>query len=193
MFHRSKRRKSKQKTVQLPLMEYQLLLDLGKVGALYTGQRYVVAFAGNGAKDVTRRYCTKWYKIASERVNSIWWDSMAPHDRKLMQNSFTATRSSLEDMELETRALTEPLPTNQQAYRNHHLYIIERWLNKYQILYPKGPVLGFCSGHPVYPMILCTNTPKKGTMASRGLQVKANEIPAKVLKLFGKQNKGRRC
>lgn len=32
-----------------------------------------------------------------------------------MGNTFASTRSSLEDMELETRALTEPLPTNQQV------------------------------------------------------------------------------
>lgn len=31
------------------------------------------------------------------------------------RNAFVATRDSLEDMELETRALTEPLPTNQQV------------------------------------------------------------------------------
>ena len=31
------------------------------------------------------------------------------------RNAFAATRDSLEDMELETRALTEPLPTNQQV------------------------------------------------------------------------------
>lgn len=30
-------------------------------------------------------------------------------------NQFVATRDHLEDMELETRALTEPLPTNQQV------------------------------------------------------------------------------
>lgn len=30
-------------------------------------------------------------------------------------DSFVPTRSSLEDIELETRALTEPLPTNQQV------------------------------------------------------------------------------
>ncbi|KAK4366920.1 hypothetical protein RND71_014800 [Anisodus tanguticus] len=182
--------------------------------------RYVVAFAGNGAKDVTHRYCTKWYKIRSERVNSIWWDAvLAPlnelelvatgdvvhfaqggndclldmrehNDRKLMQNSFAATRSSLEDMELETRALTEPLPTNQQAYRNHHLYIIERWLNKYQILYPKGPVLGFCYGHPVYPRSCVKTLQRKERWLREGLQVKANEIPAKVVKRSRKQNKG---
>lgn len=32
-----------------------------------------------------------------------------------VKDSFVATRNSLEDMELETRALTEPLPTNQQV------------------------------------------------------------------------------
>jgi hypothetical protein len=32
-----------------------------------------------------------------------------------MNDSFVPTRSSLEDIELETRALTEPLPTNQQV------------------------------------------------------------------------------
>lgn len=117
----------------------------------------------------------KWYKIASKRVNSFWWDSvLAPlkeiesratngmfhlendnidgsfkHDNPKniaenlkaenfpnnatllgssglevskvcgvktdMGSSLTASRSSLEDMELETRALTEPLPTNQQV------------------------------------------------------------------------------
>ncbi|KAJ8551696.1 hypothetical protein K7X08_021711 [Anisodus acutangulus] len=160
--------------------------------------RYVVAFAGNGAKDVTRRYCTKWYKIRSERVNSIWWDTMLAPLKELESISTSdvvhfaqgATRSSLEDMELETRALTEPLPTNQQAYRNHHLYIIERWLNKYQILYPKGLVLGFCSGHPVYPRSCVKTLQRKERWLREGLQVKANEIPAKVVKRSGKQNKG---
>ncbi|KAJ8557412.1 hypothetical protein K7X08_003037 [Anisodus acutangulus] len=160
--------------------------------------RYVVAFAGNGAKDVTRRYCTKWYKIRSERVNSIWWDAvLAPLNElesvatgDVVHFAQGATRSSLEDMELETRALTEPLPTNQQAYRNHHLYIIERWLNKYQILYPKGPVLGFCYGHPVYPRSCVKTLQRKERWLREGLQVKANEIPAKVVKRSRKQNKG---
>ncbi|XP_055828981.1 DNA repair protein RAD4 isoform X2 [Solanum dulcamara] len=160
--------------------------------------RYVVAFAGNGAKDVTRRYCTKWYKIACERVNSIWWDAVLAPLKELESVATSdvvnfaqgATRSYLEDMELETRQLTEPLPTNQQAYRSHQLYIIERWLNKNQILYPKGPVLGFCSGHPVYPRSCVRTLQRKERWLREGLQVKANEIPAKVLKRSGKQNKG---
>ncbi|KAK1264260.1 hypothetical protein QJS04_geneDACA009321 [Acorus gramineus] len=38
--------------------------------------RYVVAFAGHGAKDVTRRYCIQWYKISTLRINSQWWEEV---------------------------------------------------------------------------------------------------------------------
>ncbi|KAL9160688.1 hypothetical protein ABFS82_08G217000 [Erythranthe guttata] len=150
--------------------------------------RYVVAFAGNGAKDVTRRYCTKWYKVASSRINSIWWDAvLAP--LKELESGANGARSSLEDIELQTRALTEPLPTNQQAYRNHHLYVIERWVKKYQILYPKGPVLGFCSGHAVYPRTCVQTLHTKQGWLREGLQVKDAEVPAKVLKRSQKCSK----
>lgn len=103
--------------------------------------------------------------------------------------SFNATLSSLEDMELATRALTEPLPTNQLAYKNHHLYAIERWLKKYQIIYPKGLVLGFCSGHAVYPRTCVQILHTRQMWLREGLQVKADELPAKVLKCSMKQHK----
>ncbi|TKY56703.1 DNA repair protein RAD4 [Spatholobus suberectus] len=173
------------------------------VAACKTSLRYVVAFAGQGAKDVTRRYCMKWYKIASHRVNSTWWDSVLAPLRDLeagatgdvahlrtnqiistesnMSDSFVPTRSSIEDIELETRALTEPLPTNQQAYKSHPLYAIERWLTKYQVLHPKGPILGFCSGHPVYPRICVQTVKTKERWLREGLQVKPNEHPVKEL------------
>ncbi|XP_030482438.2 DNA repair protein RAD4 isoform X1 [Cannabis sativa] len=221
--------------------------------ACKTSLRYAVAFAGNGAKDVTRRYCMQWYKIASKRVNSIWWDavlaplrdiesratggmvlsendhvdsSFNPNDsmrvsenlkdenlpnnpvllgksglevlkdfgertgvKSSLRNSLIATRSSLEDMELETRALTEPLPTNQQAYKNHHLYAIEKWLNKYQVLHPKGPILGYCSGHPVYPRACVQTLKTKERWLREALQVKVNELPVKESKYSRKLQK----
>lgn len=215
--------------------------------ACKTSLRYVVAFAGLGAKDVTRRYCMKWYKIASQRVNSLWWDAVLAPLRELEsgatggmahlekphadasnehenvvasglsdlpmpnelpsnvdlpeesgrkndvessgRNSFAATRNTIEDMELETRALTEPLPTNQQAYKNHSLYAIEKWLTKCQILHPKGPILGFCSGHPVYPRACVQTLRTKERWLREGMQVKAKELPAKVVKQSGKLKK----
>ncbi|KAK2652472.1 hypothetical protein Ddye_012328 [Dipteronia dyeriana] len=191
--------------------------------ACKTSLRYVVAFAGCGAKDVTRRYCMKWYKIAPKRVNSVWWDAvLAPlrnsesgvigssHDGPCYSNqndfskhinlpgnsvpnvhSSVAIRNSLEDMELETRALTEPLPTNQQAYKNHQLYAIERWLNKHQIIHPKGPILGFCSGHPVYPRTCMQTLKTKERWLREALQVRADEHPVKVIKNTAKLKKVR--
>ncbi|CAN1122911.1 DNA repair protein RAD4 [Linum perenne] len=182
--------------------------------ACKTSLRYAVAFAGRGAKDVTRRYCMKWHKIASRRVNSIWWDDVLAPLRELESgatggqvqlangdigsetnvepswiDSFGASRNGLEDLELETRALTEPLPTNQQAYRSHHLYALERWLTKFQILHPKGPILGFCSGNPVYPRACVQTLKTKERWLREALQVKANELPAKVLNESKKLNK----
>ncbi|KAL8476345.1 hypothetical protein ACS0TY_028862 [Phlomoides rotata] len=165
------------------------------------------------ALNLTTRYCTKWYKVAPQRVDSAWWDVvLAP--LKELESAATAgivnleceashltnkdhghlgvsksTRSSLEDMELETRALTEPLPTNQQAYRNHPLYTIERWVKKYEILYPKGPVLGFCGGNPVYPRTCVQALHTKFRWLREGLQVKAGEVPVKVLNRSQKCNK----
>ncbi|KAL8161180.1 hypothetical protein V2J09_012669 [Rumex salicifolius] len=172
--------------------------------------RYVVAFAGNGAKDVTRRYCAEWYKISPKRVNSTWWDgvlaplkeleSAASGGRVCVSPYKTETessikfdiaeRASLEDMELETRALTEPLPTNQLAYRNHSLYAIERWLTKYQILYPKRPVVGFISGYAVYPRSCVQTLRTRERWLREALQVRANELPVKIVKSSLKQAKG---
>uniref|UniRef100_A0A7N0TTM4 DNA repair protein Rad4 n=1 Tax=Kalanchoe fedtschenkoi TaxID=63787 RepID=A0A7N0TTM4_KALFE len=203
--------------------------------ACKTSLRYVVAFAGFGAKDVTRRYCQKWYKIASKRVDPVWWDRvLAPlkelelratepgvdlksctntlHHRSKVEDvevydnlskkhalshgntlgkcsdhgnlvsESTISRDSLEDMELITKALTESLPTNQQAYKNHSLYVIERWLSKFQILHPKGPVLGFVSGHPVYPRSCVQTLRTKEKWLREGRQLKPGQPPAKVLK-----------
>ncbi|KAK3121748.1 hypothetical protein QOZ80_8BG0660270 [Eleusine coracana subsp. coracana] len=139
--------------------------------------RYVVAFAGNGAKDVTRRYCLQWHRIVQGRVNPQWWDNvLAP----LKQMELAATNDS-EDIELQTRALTEPLPTNQQAYKDHHLYALEKWLRKNQVLHPKGPVLGFCKGHPVYPRSCVQTLQSRHGWLREGLQVRENELAAKVV------------
>ncbi|XP_006826912.2 DNA repair protein RAD4 isoform X2 [Amborella trichopoda] len=245
------------------------------VAACRRSLRYVVAFSGRGAKDVTRRYCMRWYTIASQRIDSEWWSAVlsplkelesraggsnvmhldvpltdnavevkegsgracvspeahlkegsgrvcvSPEAHHIEENSealkektpqdiFSSadglgagvsrhasssiniepvSRGALEDMELETRALTEPLPSNQLAYKNHPLYTIERWLTRYQVLYPKGPVLGYCSGHPVYPRICVQTLHTKERWLCEGLQVKENESPAKVVKRSRKVNK----
>ncbi|KAI5055855.1 hypothetical protein GOP47_0029376 [Adiantum capillus-veneris] len=180
--------------------------------------RYVLAFTGNGAKDVTRRYVTLWSAVAPLRVSKDWWNiTLAPLKEleaagtsldlreeggaDLFQkavgagscgSSFKAgsssrqsqanNRSSLEDMELDIRACTEPLPKNQQAYKNHHLYALERWLTKYQGLHPRGPILGYCAGHPVFPRACVQDLHTAERWLREGLKVRPHEVPAKIVK-----------
>ncbi|XP_073361913.1 DNA repair protein RAD4 isoform X2 [Aegilops tauschii subsp. strangulata] len=135
------------------------------------------------------RYCLQWHRIVQGRVNPEWWEKvLAP----LEQLELAATNDS-EDMELQTRALTEPLPTNQQAYRDHHLYALEKWLHKNQVLHPKGPVLGFCKGHPVYPRSCVQTLQSRHGWLTEGLQVRENESPAKIVtrpkRIFNSQSR----
>jgi xeroderma pigmentosum group C-complementing protein len=67
-----------------------------------------------------------------------------------------------------------------QAYKDHHLYALEKWLHKNQILHPKGPVLGFCKGHPVYPRSCVQTLQSRHGWLREGLQIRENELPAKV-------------
>ncbi|GBG69118.1 hypothetical protein CBR_g3816 [Chara braunii] len=90
--------------------------------------------------------------------------------------------SAREDMEMATRTLTEPLPTNQQAYRNHPLYALERWITKYQIIYPRHPVLGFCASFPVYPRECVKVLHTAEGWLREGRKVRAGELPAKIVK-----------
>ncbi|KAJ7556639.1 hypothetical protein O6H91_05G091400 [Diphasiastrum complanatum] len=187
--------------------------------------RYVLAFAGSGVKDVTRRYVSLWSKAVPHRVDQVWLDatlsplrqleaaattvmpvdlsmSRAGTSGKLQQDipkgssiegsiikatehqsvNCKADSGALEDMELETRALTEPLPTNQLAYKTHHLYVLERWLTKYQVLHPKGPVLGYCAGQPVYPRTCVQNLHTADRWLQEGFRVNSGEAPVKVVK-----------
>ncbi|KAL8547274.1 hypothetical protein ACS0TY_006844 [Phlomoides rotata] len=78
---------------------------------------------------------------------------------------------------------------NIHAYRNHPLYTIERWVKKYEILYPKGHALGFCGGNPVYPRTCVQALHTKFRWLREGLQVKVDGVPVKVLNRSQKCNK----
>lgn len=246
----------------------------GKVEGLVAGQgqglRYVVACAGGGAKDVTKRYAALWSRVAPLRDEDWWQATLAPlvrleaeagtrepgstgpgmdapqlsvhtsalaspgsksggvptqrHSsgddavhlqpelapalaRSLSGNtglpgeeggeerveperdtpvakpaSRSLERGSLEDMELEIKALTEPLPSSQQAYRTHPLYALERWLGKYQALHPRGPVLGLCAGQPVFPRACVKQLHTRRRWLAEGRSVKEGERCFKVVK-----------
>lgn len=71
------------------------------------------------------------------------------------------------------------------------MYALERWLTKYQVLHPKGPVLGFCASRPVYPRACVQMLHTKERWLREGLQLKPNELPVKVIKRSVTSKKGK--
>lgn len=67
-----------------------------------------------------------------------------------------------------------------QAYKTHHLYVLERWLKKYETVYPKGPVLGYCAGQPVFRRSSVQTLHTSDRWLREGRKVKPGELPAKV-------------
>lgn len=52
------------------------------------------------------------------------------------------TAIASEQKEFDEKAMRESVPTTLSALRNHPLYVIERHLKRYEVVYPRGPVLG---------------------------------------------------
>eukprot|EP00897_Mesotaenium_endlicherianum_P006442 jgi/Mesen1/5826/ME000297S05032 len=105
--------------------------------------------------------------------------SLPPSAPPALWGGAVRDRCAEEDAELETRTLTEPLPSNQQAYKSHHLYALERWLTRYQVLHPRGPVLGFCGGHEIFPRSCVRLLHTRDRWMRECRRVRAGEQPVK--------------
>ena len=57
-----------------------------------------------------------------------------------------------ENKQLESNLLSQPLPTNVSAFKNHPLFALRRHLLKYEAIYPPDvPAVGFVKGEEVLP------------------------------------------
>eukprot|EP01083_Nonionella_stella_P071223 191196_1 len=60
-------------------------------------------------------------------------------------------RHASELVELDRIATSEPIPTSLSALNNHPLYCIEKWVKKYEIIFPKTQILGKFGEFDVFP------------------------------------------
>ncbi|KAI9663574.1 MAG: hypothetical protein M1829_006033 [Trizodia sp. TS-e1964] len=104
---------------------------------------YVVAFEQDGsAKDVTRRYAqayntkTRKSRVESTDGGEIWWQKTMA----LFKKPWNTDRDLAEDIELAKREAQEALPKALQDYKNHPHYVLERYLRKDEVLFPKKEV-----------------------------------------------------
>jgi hypothetical protein len=69
----------------------------------------------------------------------------------ILTHRWRQDQNSYDESEQKGRELTEQVPTTLSAFKTHPLYCLERFVHKYEALYPRGPVLGEFKGQPIYP------------------------------------------
>ena len=152
---------------------------------------YVVAFEADGtAKDVTRRYAKAYSaKTRRLRLESViddgerWWTKALKPFRRRVPTDL----DQIEDTELTSAEVREPMPRNIQDFKDHPVYALERHLRRNEVLAPKAMPSGTVSAGSRGPLEKVYR--RKDVMIARsadkwyrmGRVVKPNEIPPKWL------------
>ncbi|XP_051873404.1 DNA repair protein complementing XP-C cells [Pristis pectinata] len=150
---------------------------------------YIIGFDNeNSVRDVTQRYDAAWMTATRKRrVDPAWWEETLS-----LYRSHYAEREAEEDRELRARLLDQPLPTSIAEYKNHPLYVLQRHLLKYEILYPPtASILGYCRTEPVYSRDCVHVLHSKDTWLKEARVVRDGEVPCKMVK--SQSNRARRA
>jgi hypothetical protein len=125
---------------------------------------YVIAAAGGGCRDVTRRYARQWSASQAARTHEPWWmDTLYGLTRAeaaatsaavdVLAHPWPGAGAAVvaaEDRDLKAAVLKEPLPQRVADYKSHPLYALERHLTRYQAIWPRETVGSF-NGEEVFP------------------------------------------
>lgn len=152
---------------------------------------YVVAFEADGtAKDVTRRYA-KAYTAKTRRLRvettaedgEVWWQKvMNMYRRRRLEDI-----DQIEENELKSIEVREPMPRNVQDFKNHPVYALERHLRRHEVLVPtakpSGTVIAGTRGslEKIYRRRDVRIARSADRWYRMGREVRPMEIPAKWL------------
>eukprot|EP00475_Leptophrys_vorax_P022033 TRINITY_DN2997_c0_g2_i1.p1 TRINITY_DN2997_c0_g2~~TRINITY_DN2997_c0_g2_i1.p1 ORF type:complete len:460 (+),score=120.00 TRINITY_DN2997_c0_g2_i1:614-1993(+) len=149
---------------------------------------YFIAGEDNKLVDVTKRYAERWSTVLRKRVfdqqmvSEMTFDVGGAFYGFFNLNERERERLEAEEKDLEKIVNSETIPNTLEAFRNHPLYAIEKFLKKYEEIYPKKPVLGQIGKFKIYPRENVHTLHTEDRWIREGRQVKQDEIPFKVVK-----------
>jgi hypothetical protein len=149
---------------------------------------YVLGIDGDGyVSDITERYAHKWLSATFKyRVKDKWWQqSLAP-----LRNP-SEERAREEKADMEEAQVSVSLPTSFAAFKNHKLYALERFLLKFEAIHPRGPILGYCKGEPVFRRDCVQALRSRESWIKEGRSIKPDEVCAKSVLRRGVRSGGK--
>lgn len=141
--------------------------------------------------DVTRRYAEHWSAVLRQRLHGVHW---LPEFLTMFNSKFTgapSTIDSLEEQEMECFIAAEPIPKKVEGLRNHPLYCIDKFIKKYEAIYPLESCIGQVGKHKVYPISSLHTLHTRERWMQNARVVLPDEEPYKILVVKPTRAKGK--
>lgn len=110
---------------------------------------HVIAAENGCLRDVTRRYVTAWLKVEKVRATG-----------KVFEKTFNTLSAPVgmrsdealkyEKQEFESLTADEAIPTTVTAVQKHPRYVLERHVKRYEIIWPKEPIIAYIKKEPIF-------------------------------------------
>ncbi|CAH8659883.1 unnamed protein product [Schistosoma rodhaini] len=158
----------------------------------------LVSYVGRNPVDMSPRYVQDWcvsartHRIPAEKwssfldIQSRFFDKDAVEYDALVSKSDTLPtfqRDSKDKDSIQEKLLSEPLPKRMQDFKNHPLYVLQRHLLKFQVIYPPDSIpLGYFRNEPVYSRDCLHLCHTRESWLKEAMTVRLHEKPAKVVK-----------
>lgn len=139
-------------------------------------------------KAAEKNYCDNWYTPAFRRgrCEDKWWDSLMD----ALGPSKKSDKDEADENKTEEILTKQDMPTSDNGFRNHPLYVLEKHLLKFQGIYPpEVPPLGYFKEQPVYPRDCVQTLRSRETWLRQARTVKLNETAYKTVKARPKKDK----
>lgn len=149
---------------------------------------YVVAFEEDGyARDVTARYT----KTLNSRVSRLrpptrckgeedWWTRVV----RGIHRPQRLDRDAMEDAELQDNSSREPMPSSINAFKDHPIYFIEKFLKRDEVVFPRRQIATF-QGMAVFRKADVQTLRSSRQWYNEGRVVKEGEVALKFVKSRG--------
>ncbi|KAI9282661.1 hypothetical protein BY458DRAFT_428657 [Sporodiniella umbellata] len=154
---------------------------------------FVLAFDGQKTHyvtDVTRRYTSNMDKAIRQRGRPVTKRDQAVGIKPwfeifmdiICHKPNPDETEELEQNDLRQLETKEKMPTSIGAFKNHPSFVLERHLKKFEILHPKGPVLGSVRGEKVYSRECVKTLCSANDFRKQGREIVKGEQPLKMVK-----------
>lgn len=139
-------------------------------------------------KPAEKNYCENWYTPAFRkgRCEDKWWDSVMD----ALGPAKESDKDRADENKREEILMKQDMPTSDNGFRRHPLYVLQKHLLKFEGIYPpEVPPLGYFKEDPIYPRDCVVTLRSRETWLRQAKTVKLNETPYKVVKARPKRDK----